>query len=144
MEFKVRRENYNPVLSRKEVHLEIDHDRSGTPTRVELRKAVAAKYGVKADNVYVVNMQTNTGTRQATCEVQVYDDPKFARMVVPKHVQTRNLPPEERKRAAEEKAKEEPKPKPEKPKVQKGKEEAQKETKSTSESDKKAKEAESK
>jgi hypothetical protein len=58
----------------------------------------------------------------------VYDDPQSAQRTVPKHIQVRNLPPEERKRVKEEQAKKaEPKAKPEKPKEQKPKEEKVKE-----------------
>ena len=158
MDFKVKQDTYNPLLKRKEVSVEIDHDGQGTPSRVDLRKAVASKYNTKQENVYVVEMQTKTGTQSAVCTVEVYDDAKMAQQTVPKHIQTRNLPPDERKRVREEEAKkEEVKPKPEKPKAQKPTEtkeqkpeEAPKEakpkteTKPSTEAPKKGKEAEAK
>ena len=117
LEFKVKQEDYNPLLKRKELHVEVDHDAAGTPSRLELRKAIASKYGTKAENVYVVGVETKTGTQRAVCEVQVYDDAQSAKRIVPKFVQTRNLPPEERRRLKEQQAKkEEAKPRPEKPK----------------------------
>ncbi len=147
MELKIKHEEYNALLKRKEVHAEVDHDGSGTPSRVDLRKAVASKYGTKPDSVFVIDVQTNTGTQSALCEVQVYDDPQFAQRTVPKYIQTRNLPPEERKRVREQEAKKaEAKPKAEKPaekpKEQKPKEDkAKQEAKPPSEAPKKEAEA---
>lgn len=143
MELKIKHEEYNALLKRKEVHAEVDHDGSGTPSRVDLRKAVAAKYGTKAESVYVINVQTKTGTQSALCEVQVYDEAQIAQRTVPKHIQIRNLPPEERKRVREQEAKKaEAKPKAEKPKEQKPKQEkAKQEAKPQSEAPKKEAEA---
>ena len=118
MDFKVKQDTYNPLLKRKEVNIEVDHERQGTPSRLELRKAVASKYNTKPENVYVVDMETRTGTQNSLCAVEVYDDAEIAKQTVPKYIQTRNLPPEERKKIREQEAKkEEPKPKPEKPKA---------------------------
>jgi len=155
MDFKVKQDTYNPLLKRKEVSIEVDHERQGTPSRVDLRKAVASKYNTKTDNVYVIDVETRTGTQDAVCSVEVYDDPETARQTVPKYIQTRNLPPDERKKVREAEAKkEEPKPKPEKPKAGKPAEakpaEEAKETKpkpeakASSEAPKKGKEAEAK
>jgi small subunit ribosomal protein S24e len=125
LDFKIRQDTYNPLLKRKEVHVEVDHDAGGTPSRTDLRKAIATKYNTKPENVYVLNVETKTGTQSALCEVEVYDDPQSAQRTVPKYIQVRNLPPEERKRIKEQEAKkEEPKPKAEKPKAEKPKEEA--------------------
>ena len=129
MDLKIREDNYNALLKRKEISVEVDHDGAGTPSRVDLRKAVATKYGTKPENVYVVDVETKTGTQSAVCDVQVYDDADTAKRTVAKHIQTRNLPPEERRQirekekesaAKKEEKKEEAKPKAEKPK---GKEE---------------------
>jgi len=120
LDFKVKQDTYNPLLKRKEVSVEVDHDGQGTPSRLELRKAVASKYNTKQENVYVVDIETKTGTQSAVCAVEVYDDAKVAQQTVPKYVQIRNLPPDERKKVKEQEAKkEEAKPKPEKPKAQK-------------------------
>ncbi len=118
MDFKVKQDTYNPLLKRKEVNIEVDHERQGTPSRLELRKAVASKYNTKPENVFIVDVETRTGTQNAVCAVEVYDDAEIAKQTVPKYIQTRNLPPEERKKVREQEAKkEEPKPKPEKPKA---------------------------
>jgi len=113
VDLRVKQDTYNPLFKRKEVSLEVEHDGAGTPSRVDLRKAVAAKFNTKVDNVYVIDVETSTGTQNAECLVEVYDDAKVAEQTVPKHIQTRNLPTEERKKAREqEEKKEEAKPKP--------------------------------
>jgi small subunit ribosomal protein S24e len=120
LDFKVKQDTYNPLLKRKEVSIEVEHGGQGTPSRVDLRKAVASKFSTKPENVYVIEVETKTGTQNALCLVEVYDDAQTAQQTVPKHIQTRNLPPEERKQVREQEAKkEEPKPKVEKPKAAK-------------------------
>lgn len=122
MDLKVKDDTYNPLLKRKQLSVEVDHDGGGTPSRVDLRKAIATKYNTKPDNVYILDIDTKTGTQSAVCVVEVYDDAQSARRTVPKYIQIRNLPPEERKKVKEEAAKkEEAKPKAEKPKAEKPK-----------------------
>ena len=117
MDLKVKQETYNPLLKRKEVSVEVEHGGQGTPSRVDLRKAVASKFSTKTENVYVIDVETKTGTQSALCQIEVYDDARTAQQTVPKHIQTRNLPPDERQKVREQEAKkEEAKPKAEKPK----------------------------
>jgi len=116
LDLKVREDTYNPLLKRKEVSVEIEHEGQGTPSRVDLRKAVATKFSTKPENVYVIDVETKTGTQNAVCQAEVYDDPKTAQQTVPKYIQIRNLPPDERKQVREQEAKKEAKPKGEKPK----------------------------
>ena len=111
MEFKVKQDTYNPLLGRKELSLDVEHENAGSPSRTSLREAIAAKYGTKAENVYVIEIDTKTGTQYSVCEVQVYDDSEVAKKLVPKHIQIRNLPSEERKKIREQSQKAEEKPK---------------------------------
>jgi small subunit ribosomal protein S24e len=165
VDLKIKEDNYNALLKRKEVSVEVGHDGAGTPSRVDLRKAVATKYGTKPENVYVVDVETKTGTQSAVCEVQVYDDAETAKRTVAKYIQTRNLPPEERKQVREKekedaakkeekkegakpsaekaKGKEEQKPAPSKPE-EKLKQEVKPEQKPPAEVAKKGKESEGK
>jgi len=111
MEFKIRQDTYNALLGRKELSLDVEHENAGSPSRTSLRDAVAAKYSTKAENVFVVGIDTKTGTQYSVCEVQVYDDSEVAKKLVPKHIQIRNLPSEERKKIKEQSKKTEEKPK---------------------------------
>lgn len=100
MDFKVKDEEYNPLLKRKEITLEIPTAGEPTPVRLDIRKSVAAKFGTKAENVIVRSVETGTGTDSAKCFVEIYDDPALVVRVVPRHIRNRNLPPEERVKKA--------------------------------------------
>lgn len=154
LDLKVKQDTYNPLLKRKEVSLEVEHEGQGTPSRVDLRKAVASKFSTKPENVYVIDVETKTGTQNALCQVEVYEDAETAQQTVPKYIRIRNLPPDERKQVREQEAKkEEAKPKAAKPaegkpeakvaKQEEGKEAKPKETKAP-EAPKKSKEPEAK
>jgi len=104
MEIKVSNEFYNPLLKRKEITLEIEHSGEGTPQRFDIRKRMASKLNAKIENVFVISLDTSTGTQKTTCALQVYDDSRAASSTVPEHVATRNLPPEERAKTKEAKA----------------------------------------
>jgi small subunit ribosomal protein S24e len=153
LDFKVKEDTYNPLLKRKEVSIEVDHESEGTPSRLDVRKAVASKYSTKPENVYVIDVRTKTGTQNAVCLVEVYDDPEAAQQTVPKHIQTRNLPPDERKKVREQESKKEEaktkteKPteaKPEKPAPERKEAKPKTETKPPTEAPKKAKEDDAK
>jgi ribosomal protein S24E len=110
-EIKVVGEKYNELLRRKEISLLIDHDGSATPKRFDVRKGLAGKYGVVLDSCFVTKLETLTGTRRTVGVAEIYDDPSRAKLVVPKHIRTRNLPPEEAVKLKEQKAAAEPKKK---------------------------------
>jgi ribosomal protein S24E len=101
VEIKVLNESYNPVMKRKEMKVEVLHTSAGTPERYATRKALSEKLNAKLDNLYVIDMITGTGTQSTICEIELYEDQKFATHVVPKHIVTRNLPAEERKKLKE-------------------------------------------
>ncbi len=96
MEFKVKAEEYNPLLKRKDLMLEIPTEGSPTPTRLDIRKTIAAKYGTKVENVLVRRVEAGRGAHSTKCILEVYDDPVAGKRVVPLHIRNRNLPPEER------------------------------------------------
>jgi small subunit ribosomal protein S24e len=124
MKINITTQQYNPLLKRKEIFFEIRHeDIKGTPSRIEVRKALAENLKANVDLVYVRKMQTRTGTMQAKGEANIYDTIEQAKLVEPQHIIERNVP-SEKKPKEEEKAEEKPKaPKPEKiEKVEKAKE----------------------
>ena len=108
MKLKVISENYNPLMKRKEINIEISHEKTGTPDRISLRKSIINKFKSKEDNVYIIKLDTDTGTNRSLCHTEIYDDAKYARNVIPKHIIERNFPSE--KEVKEEKPKEEKKP----------------------------------
>lgn len=136
MELKIKKDEYNPLLKRKEVYADVGHENGGSPSRLALRDAVASKYGVKSESVYVVDIHTRTGTQESECIIQVYDDLATAKLIVPEYIRVRNLPSEERKKVREQKAKK----KEEKPKEAPKKETKPKETAAPKEQAKESKE----
>jgi len=102
-QIKVVAEKYNELLRRKELSLLIDHDGTATPKRFDVRKGLAGKYGVTLESCFVTKLETLTGTTRATGRAEIYDDPSRAKLVVPKHVKIRNLPPEEASKLKEQK-----------------------------------------
>ena len=118
MKIKVIDKKYNPLLKRKEVVFEVDHEKvKGTPPRLEIRTKLAEMLKMKPEHVYVRKVETKTGTMIALGEANAYDTAEQAMLIEPKYVIERNTPKEKAKEAEKpkkaEKA-EEPK-KPEKP-----------------------------
>jgi len=116
LKLKVISENYNPLMKRKEINIEISHEKTGTPDRISLRDSIINKFKSNKDNSYIIKLETNTGTNRSLCYAEIYDDFEYARNVVPRYIIERNFPSE--KEVKEEKSKEEKKPEkpePEKP-----------------------------
>lgn len=85
-------EKNNPFLQRKEITFLVDHHSEGSPRLFEVRKAVASIYGVGEDLVYIMKLETLTGTNRAVGVAEIYEDPGKARLLVPRHIRSRNLP----------------------------------------------------
>lgn len=95
MKGKVVSEEYNPLLKRKEVMFEIEHEQTaGTPPRFEVRKALAKLLKTDLDVVYVKRVETKTGTMTAVGIANVYESVEQAKLVEPRYVLARNVPPE--------------------------------------------------
>jgi len=116
MKINITTQQYNPLLKRKEITFEIKHeDIKGTPSRIEVRKALAENLKANVELVYVRKMQTRTGTMQAKGEANIYDSIEQAKLVESQHIVERNVP-------SEKKPKEEAEEKPKAEKVEKAKE----------------------
>ena len=104
MEIKITRQQYNPLLKRKEITFKVeDAQTTGTYSRLEIRKTLAAMLKADIEAVYVKRVETKTGTMTVTGEVNVYDMAEQAKIVEPQYIITRNKPKEERKENTEEK-----------------------------------------
>ena len=118
MKSRIIEENRNPIFKRRELLAEITHDESGTPDRLAIKKFLATQLDEKIDNLYMVKIEGKTGTDKSLCNVEIYENKDLAEKTLPKHIITRNLPPEERK------AKKEPEVKPQEAKKEKETEKA--------------------
>jgi small subunit ribosomal protein S24e len=94
MEVKIISEKQNPMLKRREISFQVEHEETGsTPTRPEIRKAVAAALKADENAVFVKRFETKTGTSTAVGLANVYDSMEQAKLVEPKHIIKRNIPP---------------------------------------------------
>ena len=100
MDIKNVSESYNPVFKRKEILFFIYHSVQGSPKLYDARKSLVEKYGVDESSVYMIKLETRTGTNRSYGEAEIYESPKTAARVVPKHIQTRNTPTRREKKAA--------------------------------------------
>jgi len=111
MRIEIVTEKQNPMLKRKEIYFRVDHAETGsTPSRLEIRKAVASSLKADVETVFVKRFETKTGTSIAFGVADVYDSVEQAKSVEPEYIVKRNIPPVE-------KPKEEA-PKEEKPKAE--------------------------
>jgi small subunit ribosomal protein S24e len=95
MEVKIVSKKYNPLLKRKEVIFEVEHEKvKGTPPRLEIRAKLADMLKMKLEQVYVRKMETRTGTMIALGEANAYDTIDQAMLIEPKYVIERNTPKE--------------------------------------------------
>jgi len=109
MEVTIKQQQYNPLLKRREIAFEVDHKQAkGTPTRLEVRNALAEILKAKPEVVYVKRIETKTGTMIARGEANAYDSVEQARLIEPKYIIERNTPKE--KKETEEKAEAQPPP----------------------------------
>ena len=103
MEVKIVSTKDNPLLKRKEVDFRVEHGPKGkTPTRLEVKKAVAAELKTSEELIFVKRMRTMTGTNTATGIANVYETVEQANFIEPEYIRKRNSPPKELKEEAEE------------------------------------------
>jgi len=111
MKVTITQQIYNPLLKRKEIAFEVDHKQTrGTPTRLEVRNALAEVLKAKPEVVCVKRIETKTGTMIAIGEANAYDTVEQATLIEPKYIIERNTPKE--KKETEEKAEAPPPPPP--------------------------------
>jgi ribosomal protein S24E len=113
MKVKVTTQNYNPLLKRKEVIFQAEHElHEGTPTRAELRKNLAEILKANMDLIFVKQAITKTGSMITVGEANVYDTSEQVKIVEAEHIIARNVPPPAKpKEEAEAPKAEAPKPK---------------------------------
>jgi small subunit ribosomal protein S24e len=103
MEVKIISQKENPLLKRKEIQFQVEHDKTGsTPPRLETRKAVATALKSNVDLVFIRKFETKTGMHTAVGVANLYDSVEQARLIEPQYVIKRNIPPEKSKEEAKE------------------------------------------
>ncbi|AFA38780.1 Ribosomal protein S24E [Pyrobaculum oguniense TE7] len=87
----------NKLLARREVLVEISHQKAPTPTRKDVREWVAKQLGVDVSSVFIRKIKTEYGIGKSVAEVHVYSDGKMARIIEPLYIHARNLGEEGKK-----------------------------------------------
>jgi small subunit ribosomal protein S24e len=102
MEINIIKQQYNPLLKRKEILFKVDHTQTkGTPSRLEIRSMLAEMFKTNSDTVYVKRIETKSGTMTAIGEANVYETAEQAKIVEPSYIILRGTPKEERKEKTE-------------------------------------------
>ena len=103
MQVEIKSQTDNSLLKRKEVQFALTHEEEGrTPSRPDIRKAVASALHANPDLVFVKRLITRTGTREAVGVANVYESLEQAKSTEPDYIVARNIPPEKPKEEAKE------------------------------------------
>ena len=102
MEIKITSQKDNPLLKRKEIQFNVEHDPGSTPPRLEVRRAVATALKSNVDLLFIKSFETRTGTHSAAGHANLYESIEQARLIEPEYVVKRNVPPEKPKEDAKE------------------------------------------
>jgi small subunit ribosomal protein S24e len=103
MEVKILSESVNPLLKRREVVFQVNHNQTGsTPPRLEVKNAVAKLLKTDVNLVFIKKLETKTGTRKAIGLANVYESIEHAKLIEPEYIVKRNIPPEKQKEEGKE------------------------------------------
>lgn len=94
MEVKITSEEKNKLLQRREVHFQTECN-STTPSRLEIKNAVAIASKTDKELVFIRKFETKIGTHIVVGTANIYDSIKQATLIEPKHIIGRNTPPPE-------------------------------------------------
>ena len=89
MDIDIVTEEENPMLHRKDVRFELQHD-DATPSRLSVRDSLAAKLNKDSREVVVRKLDTKFGMRKTIGEARVYETPEYAQQVETDHRLERN------------------------------------------------------
>ncbi len=95
MEVKIVSRNRNPFFDREEVEFIVEHEGEGTPSRLEIRRKLAALLNVSLDQVFIRKVETEYGVGRSKCNARVYNSKDAALRFEPKHIIKRNIAEEE-------------------------------------------------
>jgi len=100
MEIKFVSVKKNPLLNRKEVDFLIEQYSKTTPSRLEVKRKIAAELKSPEETVFVKKMQTLTGSNITVGIANIYENIKHADLIEAKHIKKRNIIKEKKKEEA--------------------------------------------
>ena len=90
MSITIISEKENLLLKRKEIVFEIEHEKKATPTRLEVKKKIAAQLNAPLENTYIKSLKSQFGLSKTTGIVRIYESEERAKLVEPKYIIKRN------------------------------------------------------
>ncbi len=82
----VTRERTNKIIGRIEIFGVVTHMGKGTPTRAELRAALAQLYSKDPNLVVVKYIKSEYGMGRSNIKVHIYDDEERLRLFEPEYI----------------------------------------------------------
>jgi len=98
MEMKILQEKSNELLGRKEIKFEVIHKAGATPTKANVRKELAEKYGVPEEHIVIDYIFTRKGIASSEIKAKIYKE-KMKVMEKMKAAKTKEEKKEEQKEA---------------------------------------------
>ncbi len=89
-DIQVVEERWNPLAERKELQLVITHVAQPTPTRCQVRDAIAERYKVDKKYVVVRKLVTEYGIGRSKATVHIYKDLERMKKLEPEKVLKHN------------------------------------------------------
>ncbi|HUY00847.1 MAG TPA: 30S ribosomal protein S24e [Candidatus Deferrimicrobium sp.] len=82
----ITKEFENPLLNRKRVNFKILHQKMPTPSRIEVRKTIAAQYNVDLETIFIEKLETKYGQPYTVGLAKIYSTPEKAQQNEKKYV----------------------------------------------------------
>lgn len=72
MEVEILEEKENKFLERKELKINLKHEKSATPSKSELLKELAIKFSAAEENISIDYILTKKGVGESLAKVKIY------------------------------------------------------------------------
>ncbi len=89
MELEITKRRDNPLLQREEIVATVKF-KGGTPSRKEIREAIAKEIGKPIGNLFIRKIVNEYGKEEARVYAMAYNSRAFALTIEPDHIIKRN------------------------------------------------------
>ena len=80
----------NPLLSRKQVEFKLLHQKMATPSRMDVKKKLAAQFNVDLERVIIQKLTSKFGQSYTFGFAKIYDSVESAQQIEEKYILKRN------------------------------------------------------
>ncbi|MEM3737558.1 MAG: 30S ribosomal protein S24e [Candidatus Bathyarchaeia archaeon] len=97
-EYSITKDNFNPLLERRELNFEIYHPNAPTPTRKEVKEKLAAIINTDQSTIHIAKMETKRDSWATKGLVYIYLSQNKAKLLTPHYLierETRKGKPKE-------------------------------------------------